>query len=101
MEAFSFLEENLAQCNNQHELCQQKSSRLPHRVLDVKGSSNIIKLIETNPFMSGRYNALSYCWGGDVGKSLFNKLVTGLQLQGGNKPQNFTTTTANIGYGLL
>ena len=54
----------LAQCEEKHsEACAARQSRLPTRVIDVSDPAEL-RLVETDEDSSGRYVALSYCWGG-------------------------------------
>ena len=61
------------QCNTGHQCCQRDDLPLPTRVLEI--GQGVIKLIITKPSSSGRYVALSYCWG---------------------RSGNITTTSANL-----
>ena len=57
----------LEECHLSHPKCRQlESGTLPTRVIDVRlGTSEEPKLRVSRPNETGRYLALSYCWGGD------------------------------------
>ncbi|CAM1509633.1 Fc.00g033720.m01.CDS01 [Cosmosporella sp. VM-42] len=60
----SFVMGNLQSCLREHALCQQPTSTLPRRVIEVGTiESPTIRLFEPNPDTTGSYVALSYCWG--------------------------------------
>ncbi|KAF2093647.1 HET-domain-containing protein [Rhizodiscina lignyota] len=62
-QAFGKVLEWLTECEQEHEDCRQRSElRLPTRVLDVGLDDGIIRLHESSD-ESGKYTALSHCWG--------------------------------------
>lgn len=62
-ESFAFVENLLSSCSRQHEICRAITSFLPKRILDVERFPKTIRLVETIPNSTGKYVALSYCWG--------------------------------------
>lgn len=59
------VKEWLAECEDEHQNCLiSKSPRLPSRVIYVGHESQDIRLYESSPGETGKYIALSYCWGG-------------------------------------
>ena len=62
-ESFAFVEHLLSGCSRQHEICRAITSFLPKRILDVESFPETIRLVETTSNSTGKYVALSYCWG--------------------------------------
>src|SRR6185437_9438723 len=62
-EAFAFVKNLLLDCSEKHEMCRAIPSFLPKRVLDVEHFPETIRLVEPIPNSTGKYVALSYCWG--------------------------------------
>jgi hypothetical protein len=62
-ESFAFVENLLSGCSGQHKICRAITSFLPKRILDVERFPETIRLVETRSNSTGKYVALSYCWG--------------------------------------
>jgi hypothetical protein len=64
-EAWKFLLDRFTTCINDHGAsCGSGPRKLPTRLLDIgPEGSDTVRLFETKPSESGRYAALSYCWG--------------------------------------
>lgn len=62
--SLKFFEDCLERCTENHKSCQRGDTLLPKRVLDIGPSDgSLIKLRETRFRETGRYAALSHCWG--------------------------------------
>lgn len=59
------MQAQLDTCSQEHEECNQYSPFLPTRVLDLVSSATAphVKIFEPPPGTTGKYIALSYCWG--------------------------------------
>ncbi|KAI1407290.1 heterokaryon incompatibility protein-domain-containing protein [Hypoxylon sp. FL1857] len=60
-ESFHFLKSSYDSCLEHHPDCQQTSSILPKRLVDISKSPN--RLVEPGPGARAQYAALSYRWG--------------------------------------
>ncbi|RDW63478.1 hypothetical protein BP6252_11023 [Coleophoma cylindrospora] len=66
-DAQNFLQSRLVQCCQSHPACKLEEARLPSRVVYVGATGDEqVRIIETHAAITGRYTALSYCWGIDV-----------------------------------
>ncbi|KAL5318987.1 hypothetical protein ACEPPN_014055 [Leptodophora sp. 'Broadleaf-Isolate-01'] len=62
--SLKFFEDCLERCTQNHKSCQQGDALLPKRVLDIGPiDGSVIKLFETRSGQTGKYAALSHCWG--------------------------------------
>lgn len=62
--SLKFFEDCLERCDENHKSCQRGDTLLPKRVLEIGPSDgSVIKLRETRFGETGRYAALSHCWG--------------------------------------
>ncbi|TVY15991.1 hypothetical protein LARI1_G005451, partial [Lachnellula arida] len=61
--SFDFIRDSLEHCASQHTACKQLDAKLPKRLIDIHSEDDKFRIIETEPGSTGRYIALSYCWG--------------------------------------
>jgi hypothetical protein len=65
-EASDFVKACIDDCFLGHKDCRQPNTSLPTRLLEIIGrQGRMVRLIEPQPHSTGRYIALSYCWGKD------------------------------------
>ena len=77
-EVYKVIHHWVRQCVTTHKTCTYtKYVQLPTRLIDVGPSQDSLKLYVTKPGESGRYLALSYCWGRNQSlKTTISSLMT-------------------------